>query len=457
MENATNLTSAKNMNYHFGKFGACLPILTMIVFMIVVAITGKVSVALFCLAGFFGICVAFILAKDKKEFNTAVVESVKDETLSVLIFSFILAGILSQLLRAGGLIDGLTWLTTSMNLDVRWMPLICFITCALISTSCGTSNGSIVAVMPILLPVAVNLGAHPGLIVGAIVSGSIFGDNLAPISDTTIASAVTQGIEVKDAVRTRLPFSLVAGGISAVLYVIAGFMTVNAAPVNVELDPSAAMHLVLLLVPAVMIFLTLKGWSLVPTLIVCDLVGAVLCVVFGFISFADMLSASGPLAGGMTGMLTIILYCILVFALISLLKRSGIFEMLLEKVVHIGSTPRKAEVVTGLMSLIGMLTCAAASISIVLFGPVAKELLAKQNIEATRGSNILDGLNTSMGGIIPYTPVAINALGLALSSGVVAGSFSFLTYVPFCFHNFALILVFWVSILTGIGRRFRTK
>jgi Na+/H+ antiporter NhaC len=45
---------------------------------------------------------------------------------------------------------------------------------------------------PIFYPAGVLLGCDPGVLAGAIVSASIFGDNLAPISDTTIISAGTQ-------------------------------------------------------------------------------------------------------------------------------------------------------------------------------------------------------------------------------------------------------------------------
>ncbi|EKC57687.1 Na+/H+ antiporter NhaC, partial [human gut metagenome] len=137
-------------------------------------------------------------------------DGLKNDTLCVIIFAFLLAGILSQELRQSGLIQGLTWLVMKLGLSAGFLPLVAFLVCLLISTACGTSNGAIVAVLPVLLPVAASVGANPSVVVGAIVSGAIFGDNLAPISDTTIASALTQDAEVRDVVRTRLPYSLIA-------------------------------------------------------------------------------------------------------------------------------------------------------------------------------------------------------------------------------------------------------
>ena len=197
----------KRMQFYGGTLGACAPLLVFMCLMIVIAAMKKVSLVLFCMAGFAGLCVAFLLAKNKKEFEQAVVDGLKNDTLCVIIFAFLLAGILSQELRQSGLIQGLTWLVMKLGLSAGFLPLVAFLVCLLISTACGTSNGAIVAVLPVLLPVAASVGANPSVVVGAIVSGAIFGDNLAPISDTTIASALTQDAEVRDVVRTRLPYA----------------------------------------------------------------------------------------------------------------------------------------------------------------------------------------------------------------------------------------------------------
>ena len=230
----------KRMEFYGGLFGACLPLLVFLALMVVIAVTGRVSLVLFCMAGLAGMCTAFLLAKSKKEFEEAVIKSIQNDTLCVIVFAFLLAGVLSQELRQSGLVEGLTWLMTAVNLHAGFLPLIAFLTCCLISTATGTSNGAIVAVLPVLLPVSASLGAEPAVMVGAIVSGSVFGDNLAPISDTTIASALTQGAEVRDVVRTRLPYSLIGGVVSAILFVIIGFRTTDGGMVTELVDVSYA-------------------------------------------------------------------------------------------------------------------------------------------------------------------------------------------------------------------------
>ena len=114
-------------------------------------------------------------------------------------------------------------------------------------------------------------------------------------------------------------------------------------------------------------------------------------------------------------------------------------------------TPRQAELVTILLSVIGSVAIGAASISILFVGPVVRKLLQTHNIERTRGSNLMDGIATGLAGIVPYNPVGLNAVSLAIASGVVS---EFLDYVPYNFHSWLLILLFLLSAITGIGRHF---
>ena len=193
---------------------------------------------------------------------------------------------------------------------------------------------------------------------------------------------------------------------------------------------------------------------LISTLIVCDLVGFVLCLVFGFLDVPTLFSATGPIGAGLTGMLNVICFSFFMFALLEMLKRSGVFDMLLEKLNNASKTPRQAELVTILLSVIGSVAIGAASISILFVGPVVRKLLQTHNIERTRGSNLMDGIATGLAGIVPYNPVGLNAVSLAIASGVVSESFSFLDYVPYNFHSWLLILLFLLSAITGIGRHF---
>lgn len=103
------------------------------------------------------------------------------------------------------------------------LPTLVFIVAIALSFSTGTSWGT----FGILLPIVVSLGL-PGelLIIGisACLAGAVCGDHCSPISDTTIMSSTGARCDHLTHVGTQLPYALLVAGVSAVSYVIAGFV-----------------------------------------------------------------------------------------------------------------------------------------------------------------------------------------------------------------------------------------
>lgn len=451
------MEKANKLYFHGGLLGAWIPMVTFVVIMITAALTGHISLMVFAAGAFVAVCTGFLLSKDKKEFDNAVIDGVGDHMLATMTVAFIMAGILSQLLRQSGLIQGLIWLSSQLHLNANFLPVITFITCVLISTACGTTGGTCAAVTPIMLPLAVGFGCNPGLIVGAIMSGSIFGDNLAPISDTTIASAMTQETDVSSVVKTRLPYSIISGLGASLLYIYFGFRTLNAEAVMTQADASKAPSLVMLILPVIMALLMTKGVGLVSTMLVCNMLGIALNLALGLIPFSTMISADGPVVAGISGMAGLILFCIMLFAVLELTKRSGAFDQLISGIHSKCDTPRKAELASAGMTIFGMIAIAASTANIIIVGPFVRQLTKKFHIARTRGANITDGLSTAFGGIVPYNSSFLLCMSLAAASGVVADTFSFREVLPYCFHSYGLIILYVGSALTGIGRKFENS
>ncbi len=104
------------------------------------------------------------------------------------------------------------------------IPVIVFLLASLIAFSTGTSWGTFSIMMPIAVALSVATGAHLYLVIGAVVSGGIFGDHASPISDTTIISSMAAGCDHIEHVTTQLPYALIGGVIAAFLFVVAGLM-----------------------------------------------------------------------------------------------------------------------------------------------------------------------------------------------------------------------------------------
>ena len=113
----------------------------------------------------------------------------------------------------------------------QWMspqlaPLIVFLISAFIAFSTGTSWGTFAIMIGIAIPMAETLQLPTAPILAAALGGGIFGDHCSPISDTTILSSMASATDHIDHVRTQLPYALLIGGISSVLYILLGFISI---------------------------------------------------------------------------------------------------------------------------------------------------------------------------------------------------------------------------------------
>ena len=141
------------------------------------------------------------------------------ENIIMMIVIFLLAGAFSGVAKSIGAVDA----TVNMSLSVLPPNLVVaglFIIASFISISMGTSVGTITALTPIGLGIANATGIPVALVVGAVVGGGMFGDNLSMISDTTIAAVRTQGCELKDKFKVNFFIVLPAAIISLILLVV---------------------------------------------------------------------------------------------------------------------------------------------------------------------------------------------------------------------------------------------
>ena len=103
-------------------------------------------------------------------------------------------------------------------------PLV-FLVSAFIAFSVGSSWGTFAIMIPIAIPIATTLGLPMPLLLGAAISGAIFGDHASPISDTTVVASMASATDHIDHVRTQLPYALVAAGFATVGFFLVGLVS----------------------------------------------------------------------------------------------------------------------------------------------------------------------------------------------------------------------------------------
>ena len=153
------------------------------------------------------------------------------------LFDTILEGFKSMLLPLGTVVAGFMLKEVNDDLGLapyvigvvqplmtpQFLPLVTFLTIALIAFASGSFWGIIVVAMPIVIPLAGAVNADLSLVIGALISASAFGSHTCFYGDSTVLSAHGSGCGAIDHALTQLPYALLAAAAASVAFVIAGY------------------------------------------------------------------------------------------------------------------------------------------------------------------------------------------------------------------------------------------
>ena len=108
----------------------------------------------------------------------------------------------------------------------NFLPVIIFLVACLLSFATGTSWGTFGILIPIVTYLFVNTPDSPLMVIGisACLAGAVCGDHCSPISDTTIMSSAGAQCNHINHVSTQLPYALTVAAVSAVGFLLAGFV-----------------------------------------------------------------------------------------------------------------------------------------------------------------------------------------------------------------------------------------
>jgi Na+/H+ antiporter NhaC len=340
--------------------------------------------------------VGLVLAKDADRYAEAVIDGMSHRLVMLLVLAWLLAGILGVLLRESGLIGSLVWLAESSGVRGGGYVAASFLVCAVFSTATGTSLGTILVCAPLLYPAAGPLAADPAFAIGAILAGATFGDNVSPISDTTIASATTQGADLGGVVRSRMRYALPAAGLALAVFVAGGGGSGGPGPSRAG-APADPLGLLMLAVPALVLFLLLRRAHLVAGLFAGIGSAAVLGVALGRFGPTDLLFidadnfvASGLLLDGMRRAFGVSVFTLLLMGLVGGLEASGLLDSLVSWLGARASSARSAGWwIFGSVSAATILTTHSA-VAILAVGSLARRLGEGAGVGAYRRANILD-------------------------------------------------------------------
>lgn len=460
--------AAPSLRFVGGKFSAAVPLLFFIVWAIYICVGGTPDEKGLILGAVIGLVLGMFLCVEKWDaYAKEVMNGMANPIAAVTIIAWFWAGMFAQVLRAGGLVDGLVWLGSASNATGGVFVGATFLLASIFSSAVGTGYGTTVAFCTLMFPAGLIMGADPVWMFAAILSGAAFGDNLAPVSDTTVVSATTQETDIPGVVRSRFKYAVIAAlPALAILTAMGGGGEIDRSRAASLLAESASPAGLALLLPfALVIFLALSGHHILVTLTWGILTAIGIGLPLGLLAPSDIIFfdtdqslVGGALVDGIAGYLAMSILILLIVAGGHIMRLGGAMDALIESLISfIKSSVARAEVVIWgiVFSLNAFITINTAAE--ITAAPVVSRLGKRFKLHPYRRANFLDAVTSALGYIFPW------------GGGVLIGyqtirnlesQYDFVTAVsptevwPFVLHGWFLAGVMLLAAITGFGRRY---
>ena len=273
------------------------------------------------------------------------------------------------------------------------------------------------------------------LCIGAVVGGSMFGDNLSFISDTTIAACNGQGCAMKDKFRENFWIALPAAVATLVILLI---QSTGYDVGSVEVGEYSLIQII----PYVLVLAGgIIGINVFVVLLLGIATGSIIMLATGATAATDLLANMGS---GAAGMFETTMVAILVSAICALIAEYGGFDALLDLIKRVFKGKKGGELGMGL--LVGAMDIATANntVAIVMANPIAKEMSDNYGISPKRAASLLDTFSCIFQGVIPYGAQMLVAVSTAIELGCEVSAFQILpnlTY-PYMLLISSLLFIF---------------
>ena len=355
--------------------------------------------------------------------------------MMLMIWIFILAGAFAHSAKVMGSIDA------TVNLALTLLPgemLLAglFMAACFISLSVGTSVGTIVALTPIAAGVATQTDTSVALMTAVVVGGSLFGDNLSFISDTTIVATSTQGCRLSDKFRVNSFIVVPAAVVILCVYLFLGRGITS--PNNV-----GDVEFVKVIPYLVVLLTAIFGMNVMAVLSLGIMLTGIIGIADGSYDVFGWFHAMGD---GIVGMGELIIITMMAGGLLEIIRHNGGIDFLLERLTRHVNTKRSAELsIAALVSLVNLCT-ANNTVAIITVGGLAKHIGDRYGVDNRKAASILDTFSCVMQGIIPYGAQLLMAAGLAALNPV--------SIIPYLYYPMAVGVAALFSIVFRYPKRY---
>ena len=355
--------------------------------------------------------------------------------MMLMLWIFVLAGAFANTAKVMGSIDATVNLTLSV-LPGNMIFAGLFLAACFVSISIGTSVGTIVALTPIAAGVAQTTGMSIPMLTAVIVGGSLFGDNLSFISDTTIAATSTQGCKLSDKFRVNSFLVMPVALLILIAYGVIG--------AGIESPHDVGEVSFLKVLPYIVVLITaICGMNVMGVLTLGILMTGAIGLIDGAFDVFGWFAAMGD---GIKGMGELIVITMMAGGMLELIKVNGGIDVVISLITKHIKTKRSAEL--SIAALVGMVNVCTANntVAIITTGGIAKQIGDRFGIDNRKCASILDTMSCCVQGVIPYGAQMLMAAGLANVNPV--------SIMPHLYYPYLLGIVTILAIIIRYPRRY---
>jgi len=388
----------------------------------------------------------------------AIVATIDSAMPSILIL--LLVGSLASIWLLSGTVPLLVYYGVKLLTPTTFLVAAC-IACAVTSIVGGSSWSTAATVGLAMVGVGRALGIPDGLIGGAIISGSYFGDKVSPLSDTTnLAAAVTE-TPLFDHIRYLFYTTGPSIIITVIAFTIIGFTietTATSAEISGVTDAIAKYFNLtpwLLLPPIIVLGLIISKVDAVPSLFIGVLSGAFCALVFQQDLLTNMAHTLGDFGAyqllittlangvdiqtqnstlnsllstsGMAGMLGTVWLILAAMTFGGVMEASGMLPRIMLSIKSVATNFFRLVACTAGTCIITNVSASDQAISVAVPGRMYAGLYKDMGYSSCNLSRTLEDTGTVTSVLIPW-----NTCGAYHATVLGIGT---LTYLPYCFFN----------------------
>ena len=407
-------------------------------------------------AGMIGIMYGFKWKKIEK----GIVKSIKSALPAILIL--LLIGALAGTWMMSGVVPTMIYYGLKILSPSIFLFAACLVS-AIVAVATGSSWSTVATVGVALLGIGNAMDLHAGMTAGAIISGAYFGDKMSPLSDTTNLAPAMAGTDLFTHIRYMAFTTVPSMTITLIIFLLLGFSAHESGDLGGVQELLGALESkfyispVLLLVPAVVIFLIVKKVNAVPALFIGTLVGLIAALIFqpsvvkevsgvtGNYLKASYIAAMNSMAletsvqtsipevtdllgtKGMVGMMNTIWLIVCAMAFGGVMEACGLLQKITQSVVKLVKSTGSLIATTAGTCVFFNATASDQYLAIVVPGRMFAETYEERGLAPENLSRTLEDSGTVTSVLFPW-----NTCGAAQSSvlGVLTGE-----YWMYCFFN----------------------